>query len=311
MIRNWIGTLAGVGLAAAVVLGGISLERTPTTQAQTGQETPEEMTPADPAEPGRGHDCQQGPGFGRGGPAAFGGAAAPNFSFGGPGVFGGAADSSFAPGERGTRADAASHRHGGGERAMVAGLIGITADQTGLTPTQVRAELKNGQSLAQVASNNGSSGAAVVQVALDEAQMRLDDAVANGRITQERADEMRTRIEERLNEIVNDTELGQQIAEAEERMLERQSRRVLHRATATETGLTNREVAQRVRGGESLAAIAQTEGATVNTVISAAETLMQERLTQAVDAGIITQQEANEALQTFRDMAPQMMEETR
>jgi hypothetical protein len=68
--------------------------------------------------------------------------------------------------------------------------------------------VRGGQSLAQVAATNGSSGDAVVQAVATKAGQRLEREVQAGRITQERADELLQRLTERATAIVNDTTLS-------------------------------------------------------------------------------------------------------
>lgn len=65
-------------------------------------------------------------------------------------------------------------------RALHHRLVKATAEATGQTPTQVRAELRSGKSLAQIA---GDKVAAVEKTVTDATKARLDKAVAHGRIT--------------------------------------------------------------------------------------------------------------------------------
>ena len=69
-------------------------------------------------------------------------------------------------------------RHGRfGHRGMHAELI---ADTIGITTEDLRAELEDGQTIAEVATANGVDPASVVDVLVSEMEARLDEAVANG-----------------------------------------------------------------------------------------------------------------------------------
>jgi truncated hemoglobin YjbI len=185
--------------------------------------------------------------------------------------------------------------------AMVVQLILITADVSNIPINQVIDELQDG-SLADVAAAHGSSGEEVIQEAEQQVSDRLAEAVANGRITQQRADTMLERISEHINDVVNNPDLG----EAVQQRQERQARRVLVDATADITRLSFREIIQRVRGGETIAEIAASENHTVDEVLDQAESLVQHRLNHAIDGERITQEEADELLQAFLERAERL-----
>lgn len=85
---------------------------------------------------------------------------------------------------------------------------GIDQDQDGLaaflgiTAEQLRTELK-GKSLAQVAEAHGKTRAQTVQYLTDQANKRLDDAVKNGRMTQQMADRIRQGQGQRIERLVD------------------------------------------------------------------------------------------------------------
>jgi hypothetical protein len=177
-------------------------------------------------------------------------------------------------------------------------LIRITADLSGISINQVIDELQNG-SLADVAAAHGSSGEAVIQEAEQQASERLAEAVANGRITQQRADALLERISEHIAEVVNNSDLGEAVAQ-------RQAKRVLVDATADITRLSFREIIQRVRGGETIANIVTSESHTMDEVLDQAAIIVLDRLNHAVDGDHITQEEADALLQAFLDRAEQL-----
>jgi hypothetical protein len=112
----------------------------------------------------------------------------------------------------GQEAAVAGHRVPTG-RALVRVLIRTTSALTGESVPAVRAALRDGQSLAQFAAANGSSGDAVVQDVVGRARERLDKAVEKGRISRQLADALLAELTTKATEIVNDSGLGAQLDE--------------------------------------------------------------------------------------------------
>lgn len=107
------------------------------------------------------------------------------------------ADAPFYQGGRG--------RRGGGNGWMGGGisLVEATAEATGLTIEDVVAALQGGQSYADIASGAGVSLQAIVDVAVAQRTAALEEAVAEGRFTQEQADTMLASMAEHLLEQLN------------------------------------------------------------------------------------------------------------
>jgi len=168
-------------------------------------------------------------------------------------------------------------------KRLVRGLIGATAEITGLAAGEVLDGLRAGQSLADIATAQGQSGDAVVQAAVDKVQQRLDRAVAVGRLTQERADQLLDQMTATATDLVNDATLGAQLEQRQTEHLERDTRRNLIRTTADITGLPVSTVAERVRNGESLADIAATEGQSGDAIVQAAVNEYRDVVTRLVD----------------------------
>lgn len=205
------------------------------------------------------------------------------------------------PGELGPRAD----------RAITRLLMHATAEASGISIADVRAALKSGQSFAQIAEANGSSREAVVQDALKHIDRLLGRAVVRGRMTAARADDLRDQLVARVEALVDDPALGAQLEQSEERLQSRATRLALARATAEVTDLPLRDVVRRSFQGESLEQIAQSAGKSASDVIAAATELAQARLDRAVNAGIITPEEAEAFLAAFAAEAEGLVTQTR
>lgn len=173
-------------------------------------------------------------------------------------------------------------RRGGEGQVLALALFRETMDATGLDRAALQQELESGQSLAQVAAANGSSGDAVVQAVLDKVKERLDTAVQRGRISQERADTLLQEATTRANEIVNDTTLGARIADRADQARQRAVMPALVKAASDATGLPVGDITGRLRDGESLTAIVTSAGGDIDAVIDAATATFRDAAVEAV-----------------------------
>jgi len=96
------------------------------------------------------------------------------------------------------RPEGFGHRGGGlhADLSTVAEALGVSEDD-------LRTALEDGQSLAEVAEEQGVDTQEVVDAIVAAQQERLDEAVADGDLTQERADEIAADAEERAIALVN------------------------------------------------------------------------------------------------------------
>ena len=84
-------------------------------------------------------------------------------------------------------------------------LVDATAEATGLTVDEVIAALQEGQTFAQIAEDQGVEPQAIVDAFLADRQAALEQAVADGRLTQEQADEMLAEMTEHVSERLDET----------------------------------------------------------------------------------------------------------
>ncbi|PWU17673.1 MAG: hypothetical protein C5B48_15655, partial [Candidatus Rokuibacteriota bacterium] len=80
--------------------------------------------------------------------------------------------------------------------------LSAAATYLGLTEAQLEAKLESGQSLAQIAKAQGKSVDGLENAILAAAKKRLDQAVADGVLTQAQADELYNRLKSRIDDIV-------------------------------------------------------------------------------------------------------------
>lgn len=87
----------------------------------------------------------------------------------------------------------------------VGSLADVAADALGMSLTDLLTELKDGKSIAGVAAEKGVDTQVIVDACLAEIKEGLDEAVADGKLTQERADWMLEQAEEKLEDQIDNT----------------------------------------------------------------------------------------------------------
>jgi hypothetical protein len=85
------------------------------------------------------------------------------------------------------------------------GLIRVSATYLGVTPAQLRTELKAGKTLAQVATEHGKTVAGLEQAIETAVTNRLDKAVAAGKLTGAQEQRILSNLQSRLDKLVNRT----------------------------------------------------------------------------------------------------------
>jgi hypothetical protein len=89
------------------------------------------------------------------------------------------------------------HRgHGGGMS------LDAAATYLGLSQTELRTELESGKTLAEIATAGGKTAAGLKQALSDAAKSKLDAAVKAGTLTQAQADELQTRLDAQLDDLI-------------------------------------------------------------------------------------------------------------
>ncbi len=80
---------------------------------------------------------------------------------------------------------------------------GVAAQVLGLSTDELREQLRSGKTLAEVAADQGVERQTLVDALVASATERLAQAVTDGKITQERADEMTARLPELIDKAVD------------------------------------------------------------------------------------------------------------
>jgi uncharacterized protein YidB (DUF937 family) len=81
--------------------------------------------------------------------------------------------------------------------------LDAAASYLGLTEAQLRSNLDSGETLAQIAKDQGKSVDGLVSALVDGAKQRLDAAVKDGRITQAQENQILSDLKSRITDFVN------------------------------------------------------------------------------------------------------------
>ncbi len=79
----------------------------------------------------------------------------------------------------------------------------VVAEVIGVEIADLADALRDGQTIAEVAESNGSSAQAVIDALVAEMNAKVDQAVEDGKLTSEQAEEIRTNAPERIESVVN------------------------------------------------------------------------------------------------------------
>ena len=164
---------------------------------------------------------------------------------------------------------------------LVHELIKAIADATKTQASDVRSALQNGQSLDQYAQSKGVKSADIISAARATLSERLKIAVANGKLTQARADALLAQFDTNAPQTMTNTNLGKAFTRAGRRQLA--GKAVLIAATAEVTGTTPQAVRDALQAGQSLAQYAQAHGKTADDIIAKLKEKGEDRLAQMLD----------------------------
>jgi hypothetical protein len=165
----------------------------------------------------------------------------------------------------------------------IRGIIQEVSDALGLEVSEVIAQLREGNTLAQIIEDNGSTIETVLESLVAEQREKLQEAVNEGLITQEEMDERLARTKERYTRALNSERLSR-LAERASRFHRAANHRFLVRGVADALGLEAAEVAAQLREGKTLAQIIEDNGSTAEAVVDAMVEDLRAGLLERLDA---------------------------
>jgi len=95
--------------------------------------------------------------------------------------------------------------HGPAAGQILEGMVDVAANTIGVQPSDLTNELKNGKSVADVATAHNVDPQTVVQAIVDAGNKKVDDAVTNGKLTPEQGDKIKSHLSDAATKFVNHT----------------------------------------------------------------------------------------------------------
>lgn len=141
----------------------------------------------------------------------------------------------------------------------------VAAGALGVGKEDLRSALKSGRSIADVAEEKGVPTQTVIDAIVAQAGSRLETAVDNGRITQERADTIAGNLPETIKTFVE----GTRPSGMRGRAGRGPGRRPGLKAAAGAIDISTEDLRNALRSGKSIAQVAQDNGVAPQTVIDA------------------------------------------
>jgi hypothetical protein len=176
------------------------------------------------------------------------------------------------------------------------------AKYLGLSESDLRSKLSDGQSLADVAKAQGKDLGGLKQAILDAAKTNLDKAVAAKKLTQSQADDVLTRLKSAIDDLAN----GQLRFHGPGRIVKPFIGANVG-AAAKYLGLSESALRTRLRDGQSLADVAKAQGKDVNGLEQAILDATKADLDKAVADKKLTQSQADDILARVKDHVADMV----
>ena len=180
-------------------------------------------------------------------------------------------------------------------------LLQLILDETGLTIAEIREQVSEGATLAEVITANDGDIQTVIDAAVAKITERINAAVDEGRITQEQADARLTDLEANITERLN---AERPLWEGRPDRGDRRERLanlldgVIHEYL-TEAGVTGEVIREGRQAGLTFAETLTEAGVNVDEFVSVVSTQAETVLSEAVENERITQEQADTMLEIF------------
>ena len=168
------------------------------------------------------------------------------------------------------------------------GRIGELAELVGTDNETLRAALKEGQTLAEIAEANGVEVQAVIDALAERANERIDAALEAEKLSEDEAASKRAEVVDRVAAFVNQTHAFKGKAAGKHDRGEKLG------GLAELVGTDAQSLREALKEGQTLAEVAVSNGIEAQTVIDALVAIANERIDEAVAAGKLTDAEAEE-----------------
>jgi transposase-like protein len=181
-------------------------------------------------------------------------------------------------------------------------VAGETAANTiGVTPQDLRTQVRSGKTIAQVATEHGVDANTVVNAIVAAVTQQIDQKAAAGSIDANRAEQAKQKLPDFANRFVNETK-------------PRRGYRILKdalKAAAKEIGVSENELKDALKNGKSIAQVAKDHDKSVDDVVNAIVKAATSDIDQAVKDGKLDSKKADEIKQKLPDRVKKLVNRER
>lgn len=186
----------------------------------------------------------------------------------------------------------------GGRGQGAVRAAGQTAAATiGISPEELRSQVRGGKTVAQVATDHGVDPSAVVNAIVTALTQQIDQRAAAGTIDANRAAQAKEKLPNVANRFVNETK-------------QRRGYRVLKdavQAAAKEIGVSPSELKDARKNGKSIAEVAQDHQKSADDVVNAIVKSATSDIDQAVKDGKLDSQKADQIKKNLPERAKELV----
>lgn len=181
--------------------------------------------------------------------------------------------------------------------------LDAAAQALGLTPADLLAQLRQGQTLRQIAQARNVDSASVQSAVVNAGKAQVDKAVAAGKLTSAQGDRVKARIDERAAPLLDHV-----LKPARSGATPQGKANGPYVAAATALGIPLSELMTSLRAGQSLREVAVAKSVDPATVQSAVLNALKAEIDQAVTAGRLAVKRADAARARVEATATQLMD---
>jgi uncharacterized protein (DUF433 family) len=186
---------------------------------------------------------------------------------------------------------------GGGGRGGVRVAAQTAAATIGISPDDLRNQVRGGKTVAQIATEHNVDPSTVVNAIVAALTQQIDQKAAAGTIDAGRADQAKQKLPDVANRFVNETK-------------QRRGHRILKdavQAAAKEIGVSVNELKDARKSGKSIAQVAKDHNKSVDDVVNAIVKAATSDVDQAVKDGKLDSQKADQIKQKLPDRVKQLV----
>ena len=177
--------------------------------------------------------------------------------------------------------------------------LDAAAEALGISVDDLRSKLEGGATIAQVAQQQGVDVQKVINAMVADATAHIDQAVQDGKLTADQADERKAALPDRITRLVNE---GKPKGEG-------RGHGPKLDAAAKALGVSTDELRDQLRGGKTIAQVAEARNVDKQKVIDAMVADAEQHLDQAVQDGKLTADQANERKAALPDRITTLVNE--